>query len=357
MANRLPTDLLYRSSQEASRLLALSHLDEVARAQARLSRPEDAEALHDFRVGLRRLRSCMRAYRPFLKGSISGKIRRRLRGLTLETNAGRDTEVQLAWLRDQASCLAPGEAEGLGWLVGRLEGRRSMLEQTTTRVGRRFLKLESKLRPRLLTFEVEVSPAGMREQESFGQVTAGLIRRFAVELCESVASVRHRNDESEAHGTRIRAKRLRYLIEPLSPRLPRLKTSIKRLKELQSVLGALHDMQVLGREIPATGEAGAIDAGVKALRQRSRDAAELSLNRFHSDWTPARTAAFLKRLEAAADSLAGLSQRQSGDDSAPTTDAPALLGESWTEAPLPTLSLETTPLPLRFPLQPQPRLR
>ena len=119
MPSRLPTDLLHRSPQEASRLLALSYLDETARAQARLTNPDDGEALHDFRVGLRRLRSCVRAYRPFLKGSISGKMRRRLRALTLDTNAGRDTEVQLAWLRDQASCLAAGEAEGLGWLVGR----------------------------------------------------------------------------------------------------------------------------------------------------------------------------------------------------------------------------------------------
>jgi len=354
---RLPTDLLYRSPQEASRLVALSYLDEVGRARNRLTEREDGEALHDFRVGLRRLRSCIRAYRPYLNGSISGKIRRRLRSLTLETNAGRDTEVQLAWLREQASGLAPGEAEGLGWLVGRLEGRRSLLEQTTSRVGRRYLKLESRLRPRLLKFELEVSTDAGRKPDTFGEVTAGLIRGLAVELCQAIGAVRHPDDQGEAHRTRIRAKRLRYLIEPLSPRLPRLKTPIKRLKELQNILGTLHDMQVLTREIPVGQEAAAIEAGLKTLRVRAQEAGELSLNRFHSDWTPARTAAFLRRLEAAADRLAGLSRPQMGGEVALTTDAPAPLAESWTEAPLPTISLETTPLPLRFPLQPQPRLR
>ena len=356
MTRRLPTDLLHRSPQEASRLLALSYLDEAAQGQARLTNPDDGEALHDFRVGLRRLRSCIRAYRPFLKGSISGKMRRRLRALTLETNAGRDTEVQLAWLRDQGSRLAAGEAEGLGWLVGRLEGRRSMLEQTRVRVGRRFLKLESRLRPRLLTFKLAVSAAGVRAPESFGQVTAGLIRSYVVELGESMASVRHRDDEGEAHRTRIRAKRLRYLIEPLSPRLPRLKTSIKRLKELQNALGTLHDLQVLAQEIPSGEGAGPIEAGLQTLRLRVQEAGELSLNRLHTDWSPARTTAFLTRLEAAADSLAGMSQGPSVNERAQTTDAPAPLVESWTEAPFPAISLETTPLPLRFPLQPQPRL-
>jgi len=130
---RLPTDLLSRSAQEASRLLALGYLDEISRAEQRLGDPLDAEALHDFRVGLRRLRSCLRAYRVALEGSVSKKMRRRFRDLTLATNAGRDSEIQLAWLRDQAQLLGPGEMEGLAWLIGLLEGRKyEALDRVTT---------------------------------------------------------------------------------------------------------------------------------------------------------------------------------------------------------------------------------
>ena len=39
-------------------------------AAPRLSAGDDPEALHDLRVGLRRLRSTLRAYRPYLRGAL-----------------------------------------------------------------------------------------------------------------------------------------------------------------------------------------------------------------------------------------------------------------------------------------------
>src|SRR5918998_1337794 len=97
MSLRLPADLLDRFADEATRLLALTYLDEIALAERRLADPQDAEALHDFRVALRRLRSCIRAYRNELKGSVSKRMRRSLRELMLVTNEGRDAEVHLEW--------------------------------------------------------------------------------------------------------------------------------------------------------------------------------------------------------------------------------------------------------------------
>ncbi len=155
MAVRLPSDLLSRSAQEGSRLVALAYLDEVAWAERRLGDPHDSEALHDFRVGLRRLRSSTRAYRSQLKGSVSKKLRQLLRDLTQATNPGRDTEVKLAWLHQQAERLGAGESEGMGWLIGRLEGRGyEALERIRGDVARKFSKLASQLRRRLGTFQV-----------------------------------------------------------------------------------------------------------------------------------------------------------------------------------------------------------
>jgi len=88
MPPRLPSNLLDRSAQEASRLLLLSYLDQIDAAHARLGNQLDQEALHDFRVGIRRLRSAIRAYRAELEGSVNGKMRRRLRVLARATNDG-----------------------------------------------------------------------------------------------------------------------------------------------------------------------------------------------------------------------------------------------------------------------------
>ena len=232
MSIRLPADLLRRSVEEGSRLLALGYLDEIGLAERRLSDPQDSEALHDFRVGLRRLRSCIRAYRPRLKGSVTRKLRRRLGDLTVATNPGRDLEVQLEWLHQQLSRLGPGETEGMAWLTGRLEGRKyESMDQVTADIGKRFLKTARKLRPRLGTFQMEVRTGKEPKPASFGEVTGSLIQSLAGELADSLEAVSNPEQVAEAHAARIRAKRLRYLLEPLSRRVAGAKTLVGRLND------------------------------------------------------------------------------------------------------------------------------
>jgi CHAD domain-containing protein len=53
---------LTKSPEETARRLCLGLLQEADEALSRLEQGEDSEALHDFRVALRRLRSVIRAY-------------------------------------------------------------------------------------------------------------------------------------------------------------------------------------------------------------------------------------------------------------------------------------------------------
>ena len=78
-------DLAARSVDEGCRLVALKHLAQAEAARARLG--ADSEALHDFRVALRRLRSISRAYRRWL-GRPKRKLQRRLRRLVEATGVG-----------------------------------------------------------------------------------------------------------------------------------------------------------------------------------------------------------------------------------------------------------------------------
>ena len=307
MTARLPPDLLSRSAEEASRLLALNYLDEISRAEARLADPSETEALHDFRVGLRRLRSSIRAYRAQLKGSVSKRMRRRLRSLTLATNAGRDTEVQLAWLRQQAEHMAADETEGLAWMIGRLEGRKSeALDTVTAGAARRFIKTATKLRPRLGTFRIEVRTGRGHERPSFGQVTGELILRHVAELSRDLKAVRKAEDGIEVHTARIGAKRLRYLLEPLTRRAPRVKSLVDRLKALQDLLGDLHDMRLLADEIESSlatlssnsnGRPSGTVAGLIALQRLATQQAAAAYTNFESQWSAGRAKQFLSRAE------------------------------------------------------------
>ena len=315
MSVRLPSDLLRRSAEEGSRLLALAYLNEIGVAERRLADPQDSEALHDFRVGLRRLRSCIRAYRPQLKGGVSKRMRRRLRDLTLSTNPGRDVEVQLEWLHRQAGRLGPGETEGLAWLIGRLEGRKyESIDQVTTEIGERFLKAAGKLRPSLGTFQMEVRTGREPRPPSFGEATGRLVRDSAGELSERLKAVASPEHVSEAHATRIRAKRLRYLLDPLSRRVAGAKAMVGRLKRLQDLLGQVHDMQVLIQEIElslaalsrgVTDRPLAARPGLEALRRMASEEAGDSFASFQAEWTNDRAARFLARTDELGRTLAG----------------------------------------------------
>ncbi|HEV8612045.1 MAG TPA: CHAD domain-containing protein, partial [Gemmatimonadales bacterium] len=61
-----PRNLLRSSAAKAARELVERQARTWVRARRRLRQEGDSDALHDFRVALRRLRSTLRAFRPFL---------------------------------------------------------------------------------------------------------------------------------------------------------------------------------------------------------------------------------------------------------------------------------------------------
>jgi CHAD domain-containing protein len=342
---RLPSDVLRRTAEEGSRLLALAYLDEIGLAERRLADPQNPEALHDFRVGLRRMRSCIRAYRPHLKGSLSKKVQGRLRQLTLSTNPGRDIEVQLDWLHRQAERLGPGETEGLAWLIGRLEGRKyESLDRVTDEIGQEFVKGTAKLRRRLGTFWMAVRTGREAKPLLFGEATGRLIQNAATELSERLKLVSRPEQESEAHAARISAKRLRYLLEPLSHRTAGAKALVGRLKQLQDVLGHLHDMQVLSQEIDSTLTAlprAAADRpivarpGLEVLLRLAIHEAASSFSSFQTDWTNDRAARFLLRADELGKMLAGTAPAERVIAPSGGTPRPEENGKSAPDGPRP----------------------
>lgn len=259
----LPADLLERSASEGARLVALAYLDQATDALARLDQPDDQEALHDFRVSVRRLRSTLRAYRPLIAESVTKRQRRRLRDLGDRTNAGRDAEVQLAWLREQEAHLAPRERHGWQWLVERLEVRRaSEYEETLGEVRADFPAIARRLRRRLEQYRARVPVAGGPAEERFGVAASRALAATAGEFGECLAAVHQAGDPGPAHAARIAAKRVRYVLEPVAGTAPGGPSLVRRLKSLQDLLGEFNDCHVLEAEVAAG------VAEVAALRAR-----------------------------------------------------------------------------------------
>jgi len=249
---------LRESSHRVVRTVALGHLADAAGARDRLANASDDEALHDFRVALRRLRSWERAFRPYTKKDVSRKLRRRLRDLARDTGASRDLEVHLAWLREQRRSVGRRQRPGLTWLLARLTERKEDADAVLARdVDARFARLNRRLGEAMATYRetLRVRDNGrVAPPSAFAEALAPRIRDAAAVLQAHLDRVTSAADDDECHEARIAAKRLRYLLEPVTRVVPGADEAVDRLKTLQDVLGDLHDAQVFGAEVTSLAE-------------------------------------------------------------------------------------------------------
>jgi CHAD domain-containing protein len=324
--------LLARPPEEGARVIALHFLDQAAAAWPRLADEDDTEALHDFRVALRRLRSSLRAYRDPLKGTLPKKLLKKLRRLAHSTNPGRDAEVQIEWLRGRGRHLSSYNRAGLTWLLGRLENRmEAAYDEMKSELAEEFPEAEAGLRRRLSVYRTEVRLDGSGHQTTLASVTADILREHVRELEEHLARVETVEDERQAHEARIAAKRARYLLEPLADEIPAAGPLLKRFKAFQDLLGDLHDAHVLETELARAAEDAAAErarrlfemtlhgvADERLLRAAGRRAAESGiialarLNRGRRDrlfqelqeeWLGGKAGEFLREVEGLAEGL------------------------------------------------------
>lgn len=299
-------------AERAARRLALGFLDEAGGALQRLEESADDEALHDFRVGIRRLRSTVRAYRDHLEGSVGGGDRRRLSALADGTGEVRDLEVHIAWLEKRLDDL-PRDERGRAWtLLNDMRSERARAEERLRReVARDFPKarwrLARKLRFYQVRMELDAPPGGPRMASVFARLAVEL----AAELERRLAAVRSLDDQDEAHQARIAGKRLRYLLEPLQGELEGAGDVIRPLKKLQDALGEMHDADVLLARLGASGGSGESEDGESedadefpALRQLLEEERKAHFATVEAGWLQGRGADFFAAVREVARSAA-----------------------------------------------------
>ena len=305
---------------QAVRLICLGHLDAAREALSRVTDEADGEALHDFRVAVRRLRSTLRAYRDHLDDPIPNKLRRRLRDLQQATNAGRDAEVALEWVQPHRASLNPRQRYGLDWLVARLEARRQEAYRTAAeQVTRDFEKIARLLSQQLERYRRKIKVGTGDVPTPHAAAAAALVRRHAGVLAEQLGRVAGPDDQEAVHRARIAAKRLRYLLEPLRDELGAAKPLIGKLKELQDVSGAMHDAQVFEQDLGSAIEAAAAERARRIYDEAAAgDADRASLRRAASrDERPGLLALMKLATARRAAHFAELRERWIGDGAQP----------------------------------------
>ncbi|WP_413614941.1 CHAD domain-containing protein [Halomonas cupida] len=225
-------------------IVVVELLDEARLAWPRIQDPEDPEGLHDFRVALRRLRSCLKDYfKDYLKGyrgfagvSLDKGLMRELRDLARSTNAARDSEVMLAWLQDQHELLNGSERAAVAWWCERLVPQ---VEEEYRRIEFRvaaFPLLDARLREAMKGIRLKA-----RKTPRFGPASADVLERLVTQWCAELDAIKGREDEDALHRPRITGKRLRYLLRAWRGEGEVLVVAESALKSFQEAFGQLHD--------------------------------------------------------------------------------------------------------------------
>ena len=283
------------SAASAFKALSLSCLGQAAANADILSGHSRPEALHQLRVGLRRLRAVIKAFEPIVAGQEADAVDAELEWLAGELDEARDLDVLMS--ESYRSALRRLPPDGLAAL-----GRR--LIQARTEAYERAVKAVQSRRCAQLWLEtaawIETGAWARYDDPVSASARALDVRSFACEALDHLRKVVlkraarwPRLDARGRHKLRIRAKRLRYVAELVLPlfrdREKKIRSFRKALRQMQTCLGQLNDitgardraLAAAGAESPELGFAlGRVVGWREAEEPALRKAAERALKTF-----------------------------------------------------------------------------
>jgi len=235
------------TTERAFREILRSCLDQIAHNRLVVLSSDAAEGPHQLRVGLRRLRSALRLFKPVLHPTSSAALDKAARTLAGEAGDVRDLDVLTEEIVQPLQDRAPAGVS-VSALVTFLEGRR---DAARTRLRDHLAQEDINLF--ILDLAAYTEGRGWLDPGNFDQTTrlAETITDFARKALDKqwkkVSKYGARIDDltiEERHDMRKALKKLRYGIEFFGSLYPAdsLKPFLKRMKKLQDIFGYLNDV-------------------------------------------------------------------------------------------------------------------
>jgi len=231
---------------EALGAIARECLHQVAANAGGVVADDDAEWIHQMRVGTRRLRSCLSLMAPFASDGLLDPVVAEVKWLAAILGKARDWDVFVtetlpplsAWFANDASA-APG--------IKRVR-ERATRRRLAARKDARAAVASPRLQHLLLaagfacTPSQFAPPAASPGTERADAFAAKLLARRHRKFAGLAATLAHAGNE-ERHAARIAAKRLRYGAEFFAPLFPdkRTRTYLDTLAAAQDALGQFND--------------------------------------------------------------------------------------------------------------------
>jgi CHAD domain-containing protein len=202
---------------------------------------EEPEAVHKFRVAIRRVRSVLRSARPMVDRVWADQLRAELDWLAQALGRVRDLDVLLREIEVEVSELS-GDREAADLLLSKLRSKREAahVELVDTLSSDRYTKLlarveEATAEPRWIGHEIAVERLASRDFDRFARAAAKLGKAPSSE---------------NLHRARIRAKRARYAAEVAEPLVGKsARRFVSRARTFQDVAGEHQDAVVAERTL------------------------------------------------------------------------------------------------------------
>lgn len=248
----------------------------------------DAEYLHQMRVGLRRLRSALVAFRDLVPKKAARPIVERLRGLMPPFGAARDWDVFCDGLV-HLGMQEPERAPAMAPLLARARGRRGAARRRA-RIAAASPRLQSFLLRALRWVNARPWQATAANTDgSLGAFAAAALERLHRRALREAKEVDW-NDAERRHRVRIRMKRLRYACEFFAGSFAAaaVRPYIKRLEALQDILGELNDIAVARRLLATLAPRGAprlLTAPAGRVRQTLAGRERILVSSIGTAWT------------------------------------------------------------------------
>ena len=257
----------------------------------------DTEFLHDFRVTIRRTRSLLGQIRHVFPQRVVTHFSSEFSWIGRLTGPLRDIDVLLLALRARSEDISSVEIEVVTAFLGELrqQEHQKLVEALDSD---RYRKLLSDWEA-FLTRSNTIGQKPRNSERPLAHVVARRAWRLSERIADNAVSVDEHTEPAQLHQLRIRAKKLRYLLDA-TPALfdtADLEYILNALKKLQRVLGDFNDAQVQEtrllecvRALVDRGAPGSVLVAVGRLAERRRHRREVvraqivdGLARFRAD--------------------------------------------------------------------------
>lgn len=233
---------------EAFRIIAQNCLRQIIANEGAIG-AGNAEALHQTRVGLRRMRAAVRAFRDMAPGPEQERVKTALKWITKALGPARDLDVFAA---DVLQPLRPAKGNDASFA----DAQRAFMERRAQAYAAAAGSARSdRFRAALLHMAEWIQVGSWTVDAGLRDLRERPVREHAEELLARLRKKIRKQDKplkemsaAGRHKLRIRAKTLRYTIEFFASLFTekenqrRREAALRALKDVQDALGALNDL-------------------------------------------------------------------------------------------------------------------